>query len=49
MPSWPTRFMIVIGSTLSALSYLVLMVLDVFATDTAADDDADLEKGPAGV
>ena len=47
VPSWPNRFMILIGSALSALSYLVLMVLDVFAADTAADDD--LEEGPAGV
>jgi TRAP-type C4-dicarboxylate transport system permease small subunit len=30
VPSWPTRFTILIGSALSAISYLVLMFLDVF-------------------
>ena len=39
VPNWPTRFTILIGSALSTLSYIVLMVLDVFAPDRYADAD----------
>jgi TRAP-type C4-dicarboxylate transport system permease small subunit len=30
VPSWPTRFMILIGSSLAAINYLVMAYLDVF-------------------
>jgi TRAP-type C4-dicarboxylate transport system permease small subunit len=30
VPSWPTRFMILIGSALATLNYLVLAYIDVF-------------------
>lgn len=33
VPVWPTRFMIVIGSALSIINYLVLFYIDVFAPE----------------
>ena len=33
VPSWPTRFMILIGSALAAVNYLVMAYLDVFRPD----------------
>ena len=41
VPSWPTRFTILIGSALSALSYLVLMFLDVFRPGDTGDKELD--------
>ena len=41
VPSWPTRFMILIGSALAAINYLVMAYLDVFhapARDAAIDE-----------
>ena len=43
VPSWPTRFMILIGSALAAINYLVLAYLDVFKPeelDAAARPDS---------
>lgn len=43
VPSWPTRFMILFGSTLACFNYLVMAYLDVFKPDVPAsdfDDDA---------
>ncbi|MGH6728324.1 MAG: hypothetical protein ACREB8_17535, partial [Pseudolabrys sp.] len=34
VPSWPTRFMILIGSGLAVINYLVLAYLDVFGPQT---------------
>ena len=45
VPSWPTRFMILFGSGLACLNYLVMAYLDVFRPDqleTAVDEDAKL-------
>ncbi len=33
VPSWPTRFMILFGSGLAALNYIVMAYLDVFRPD----------------
>jgi TRAP-type C4-dicarboxylate transport system permease small subunit len=33
VPSWPTRFMILIGSALAAINYLVMAYLDIFRPD----------------
>ena len=33
VPSWPTRFMILIGSALAAINYFVMAYLDVFRPD----------------
>ena len=33
VPSWPTRFMILIGSALAVINYLVMAYLDVFRDD----------------
>ncbi|GEM_PF-83747 len=42
VPSWPTRFMILIGSALAAINYLVMAALDVFKPedlDSEMDED----------
>ncbi len=52
VPSWPTRFTILIGSGLSTLSYIVLMVLDVFAPAKISGADGagdDAEASPSHV
>jgi len=36
VPSWPTRFMILIGSALAAINYLVLAYLDAFKPEAFA-------------
>ncbi len=48
IPSWPTRFMILIGSALAVLNYLVLAYLDLFgpAPPTEAEVFAKEEGGP---
>ena len=33
MPVWPTRFVILLGSALAVLSYLVLAFLELFRPD----------------
>ena len=41
VPAWPTRFMILIGSALAIINYLVVAILDVWrpgATGAHADD-----------
>jgi TRAP-type C4-dicarboxylate transport system permease small subunit len=40
VPSWPTRFMILIGSGLAVINYLVLAYLDVFGPQT---DDGEIK------
>lgn len=43
VPSWPTRFMILVGGALASLNYLVMAYLDVFrpeALDAEASGDA---------
>lgn len=45
VPSWPTRFMILIGSFLAAGNYIVLAFLDIFRPqdlETEGDDQAQL-------
>lgn len=37
VPIWPTRFVIVIGSALSIINYLVLFYIDVFAPEHRDD------------
>ena len=39
VPSWPTRFMILIGSGLALINYLVLAWLDVFVRDEPTHQD----------
>jgi TRAP-type C4-dicarboxylate transport system permease small subunit len=48
IPSWPTRFMILIGSALAVLNYLVLAYLDLFgpAPPTEAEIFAEEGSGP---
>jgi TRAP-type C4-dicarboxylate transport system permease small subunit len=48
IPSWPTRFMILIGSALAVLNYLVLAYLDLFgpAPPTEAEVFAEEGSGP---
>jgi len=44
VPSWPTRFMILIGSALACINYLLMAYLDVFSPD-ALDAEAAAEQG----
>lgn len=44
VPVWPTRWVIVIGSALSVLNYLVLFYLDVFRPDIK-DEELDPADG----
>ena len=48
IPSWPTRFMILIGSALAVLNYLVLAYLDLFgpAPPSEAEVFAEQDGGP---
>jgi len=45
VPSWPTRFMILIGSGLAVINYLVLAYLDVFGPELEKPKIIDLEDG----
>ena len=45
IPSWPTRFMILIGSGLAVLNYLVLAFLDVLGPFSAAEKKIHAAKG----
>ena len=38
VPSWPTRFMILVGSALACLNYLVMAYLDVFSPERLGED-----------
>lgn len=40
VPVWPTRFVILLGSALAVLNYIVLAVLDVFSPGAAAAERA---------
>jgi TRAP-type C4-dicarboxylate transport system permease small subunit len=44
IPSWPTRFMILIGSGLAMINYLVLAFLDVFGPQSAAEKKIDAAR-----
>jgi TRAP-type C4-dicarboxylate transport system permease small subunit len=39
VPSWPTRFMILIGSALATINYLVMAYLDVFHPEAIRGSD----------
>ena len=41
VPAWPTRFMILFGSALAIVNYLVLAYLDVIRPDEGAADERD--------
>jgi len=41
VPAWPTRFMILFGSALAIVNYLVLAYLDVIRPDESAADERD--------
>jgi TRAP-type C4-dicarboxylate transport system permease small subunit len=45
VPSWPTRFMILIGSGLAVINYLVLAFLDVLGPQSAAERKIGAAKG----
>lgn len=45
IPSWPTRFTILIGSGLAVLNYLVLAFLDVFGPQSDAEKKIHSAKG----
>ena len=45
VPSWPTRFTILIGSALAVINYLVLAYLDVFGPQTDGKIKYDAETG----
>jgi len=44
VPSWPTRFMIVIGSGLAVINYTVLAFLDVFGPQSAIEKKIEAAK-----
>jgi TRAP-type C4-dicarboxylate transport system permease small subunit len=50
VPAWPTRFIILIGSALAVINYLVVAYLDVVrpraADGSAAESDADFRPAP---
>jgi TRAP-type C4-dicarboxylate transport system permease small subunit len=45
IPSWPTRFMILIGSGLAIINYLVLAYLDVFGPAPPTEAEVFAEEG----
>jgi len=45
VPAWPTRFTILIGGTLAAINYLILLYLDIFAPQELRDEAADNISG----
>jgi TRAP-type C4-dicarboxylate transport system permease small subunit len=47
IPSWPTRFMILVGSGLAVLNYLVLAYLDVFGPAPLTEAEVFAEEGSA--
>jgi TRAP-type C4-dicarboxylate transport system permease small subunit len=47
IPSWPTRIMILIGSGLAVLNYLVLAYLDVFGPPPPTEAEVFAEEGSA--
>ncbi len=47
IPSWPTRFTILIGSGLAAINYLVLAYLDVFGPPPPTEAEVFVQEGSA--
>lgn len=47
IPSWPTRFMILIGSALALLNYLVLAWLDLFGPPPPTEAEVMAKEGAA--
>jgi TRAP-type C4-dicarboxylate transport system permease small subunit len=47
VPAWPTRFMILIGSALAIVNYLVLAYLDLFGPPPPTEAEVFAEKGSA--
>jgi TRAP-type C4-dicarboxylate transport system permease small subunit len=47
IPSWPTRFMILIGSGLAVMNYLVLAYLDLFGPAPPTEAEVFAEEGEA--
>ena len=45
IPSWPTRFIILIGSALAVLNYLVVAYLDVFGPQSDAEKKIEAARG----
>lgn len=45
VPTWPTHFMILVGGSLAALNYLLLVYLEIFRPDLR-DMEANQEAGP---
>ena len=46
VPAWPTRFMILFGSGLAIVNYLVMAYLDVIHPDESAVDESDAAFRP---
>ncbi len=46
VPAWPTRFMILFGSLLAIVNYLVMAYLDVFRPGAADGQAADFRPAP---
>ena len=47
VPAWPTRFIILIGSALAVINYLVLAYVDVFGPQSAAEKKIELARDPS--
>jgi TRAP-type C4-dicarboxylate transport system permease small subunit len=45
VPAWPTRFMILIGSALAVINYLVLAYVDVFGPQSEAEKKIEAARG----
>lgn len=45
VPTWPTHFMILIGGSLAAINYLILVIVELFRPDLR-DMDENQEAGP---
>ena len=46
VPAWPTRFLILVGSALAIVNYLVMAYLDVIHPDESAVDESDAAFRP---
>ena len=46
MPAWPTRFIILFGSGLAIINYLVMAYLDVIHPDESTVDESDAAFRP---
>ncbi|MBI3045673.1 MAG: TRAP transporter small permease [Betaproteobacteria bacterium] len=47
VPVWPTRFMIILGSALAIVNYVVAALIDVFGLDEGGQARADADGMPA--